>query len=324
VDFRYISFAARERRLLIGSYDKGYMQYTSVYIDGDPMKKVFIAALLVAAAALFAMPASAAQSYDSMTMDASQSYLRLGFDDSITVTVHLMNQKSPSGAENVPIAVRFKTADGYVVLDKPMVVTNATGQASAVVRLNASNQPSSMKLPMLVMVEAVVIGNDGISSFAMVYITNTGPIKGYILDDTGATITGALITVTTPDGKIFPGGPYRSNEETPMGAYEIDNLPMLPTGPDTLTATKNGYTGVRKAEPGLENVRNDITIGGYQETIDVPSIVTAGNANASATPTPVPDSQTPTKPTTKTTTILIAIALITLVYIGLKAYRRMF
>ena len=90
MDFRYISFAApSERQPLIGSYDKGYKQNISVYIDGDPVKKVLIAALIVAAAALFAMPAAAAPQSDSMTMDTSQSYLRLGFDDAITITLHL-------------------------------------------------------------------------------------------------------------------------------------------------------------------------------------------------------------------------------------------
>jgi archaellum component FlaG (FlaF/FlaG flagellin family) len=287
------------------------------------MKRVFIAALILAAAVLFAMPASAAQ-YDSMTMDASQSYLRLEFDDAITVNVHLMDHGSPSGEANVPILMKFRTGGDYVLFEKTLVITNGTGEGSAVIRLNLQNQPERLKLPLQVMVEAVVISNNGISAFTMVYITGTGPIWGYVLDDSGSTITGAQITVTTPDGKVFPGGPYESNDETPMGYYRIDNLPILPTGRDTLTAAKGGYTGKRQAEPGYESIRNDITISGYHDTIDVPSIVT-GNANATVTPTPVPgNSETPTKPTTMTTTILIAIVLITLVYIGLKAYRRMF
>jgi hypothetical protein len=290
------------------------------------MKKVFIAALLLAAAALFAMPASAAPQFDSMRMDVSQTYLRLGFDDAITVNVHLMDQGSLAGAANVPIAVNFRTGNDYVLFqdNKALIITNDTGEGSVVIRLNPQNQPERLKLPLQVMVEATVIGNDGISAFYMVYITAAGPIWGYVLDDAGGTITGAQITVTTPDGNVFPGGPYKSNEETPMGYYRIDNLPIMPTGRDTLTATKNGYTGTLPAEPGYESIRNDITIGGYHDTVDVPSIVT-NNANATVTPTQVPaDSETPTKPTTMTTTILVAIALITLVYIGLKAYRRMF
>jgi len=302
------------------------MENISLYIDGDPVKKVFIAALILAAAALSAMPAAAAPQYDSMTMDASQSYLRLGFDDTITVNVHLMDHDFLSGAENVPIAVKFRTGNDYVMFgdNKALIITNGTGEGSAVIRLNPQNQPERLKLPQQVMVEATVIGNDGVSAFTMVYITGTGAIHGYVLDEDGGTITGARITVTTPDGKVFPGGPYQSNDETPMGEFRIDNLPILPTGRDTLTASKGGYTGTRQAEPGYEDIRNDITIGGYHDTVDVPGIVT-NNANATVTPTPVPaESETPTRPTTMTTTILVAIAIITLAYIGIKAYRRMF
>jgi hypothetical protein len=283
------------------------------------VKKVLIAALILAAAALFAMPAAAAPQSDSMTMDTSQSYLRLGFDDAITVTLHLS-----SGTPNVPIVMKFRTGDSYVNFDKAMVVTDYTGTGYNVIRLNPQNPPERLKLPMQVMVEATVIGNDAINAFTMVYITSTGAIKGYVIDDEGSTITGAEITVTTPDGMVFPGGPYKSNEETPMGFYRIDNLPILPTGRDTLTATKGGYTGTCQVEPGYENIQSDVTIYGYRDTVDVPSIVT-GNANNTVTPGPAStDTETPTRPTTMTTTILIAIAIITLVYIGLKAYRKMF
>ncbi len=279
MDFRYISFAApSERQPLIGSYDKGYKQNISVYIDGDPVKKVLIAALIVAAAALFAMPAAAEPQSDRMTMDTSQSYLRLGFDDAITITLHLS-----SGMADVPIVVKFRTGDDYVVLDKAMVVTDATGTGFNVMRLNPENPPERLKLPMQVMVEATVIGNDAINAFTMVYITSTGAIKGYVIDDEGSTITGAEITVTTPDGMVFPGGPFKSNDETPMGFYRIDNLPILPTGRDTLTATKGGYTGTCQVEPGYENIQNDVTINGYRDTIDIPSIVT-GNANNTVSP----------------------------------------
>lgn len=283
------------------------------------MKKVLITALIVAAAALFAMPAAAASPSDSMTMDTSQSYLRLGFDDAITVTLHLS-----SGMANVPIVMKFGTGDSYVTFDKAMVVTDETGTGYNVIRLNTQNQPERLKLPMNVWVEATVIGHDAITTFTTIYITNIGAIKGYVIDDEGSTITGAEITVNTPDGTVFPGGPFKSNEEAPMGFYRIENLPILPTGRDTLTATKSGYTGTCQVEPGYENIQNDVTISGYRDTVDVPSIVT-GNANN--TVTQIPNStpaETPTRPTTMTTTILIAIALITLVYIGLKAYRKMF
>lgn len=288
------------------------------------MKKVFIAALLLAAVALFAMPSSAVQ-YDKIRMDASQSYLRLGFNDSVTLTVHLMDQGNPSSMAGVNALVRFKTGEEYINCTNYLIVTNDRGEGTTTISLKPENLPQRVRLPLLIWVEAVIMGNDGISASSAVYITNTGPIKGFVVDDNGGVITGARITATTPDGNVYPGGPFTSNENTPMGEYRIDDLPMLPSGLVTLAAEKNGYTGIMRAEPGFEgNTNNNIVLSGYHDNIDVPSIVTS-NANSTVTPAPVPvDLETPTKPTTMTTTILIAIILITLVYIGLKAYRRMF
>ena len=288
------------------------------------MKKVFIAVLLMAAVAIFAMPSSAAQ-YDKIRMDASQSYLRLGFNDSVNLTVHLMDQGNPSGTAGVNVLIKFKTGEEYIHCSNYLIVTDSSGEATTTINLITNNQPQRVRLPLLIWVEAVIMENDGISASSAVYITNTGPIKGFVVDDNGGVITGARITATTPDGNVFPGGPFVSNENTPMGEYRIDDLPMLPSGLVTLVTEKNGYTGVKRAEPGFEgNTNNNIVLTGYHDTVDVPSIVIS-NANATVTPTPVPDnSETPAKPTTMTTTILIAIALITLVYIGLKAYRRMF
>ncbi len=287
------------------------------------MKKVLIAAFLLAAAALFAIPASAAQN-NPMTIDASQSYLRVGFDDSITMTVHLTASEELPEIENVPILLNFRTKGEYLVSDKPMIVTNADGEATAVIRLNDSNPPEHMKLPMSAWIEASVMSGDYIKNSIMVSITSTGSIKGYVLDDDGSTITGAKITVTMPDGKTFPEGPYLSNDDTPMGFYQIYNLPVG-VGFYTLTATKNGYTGIKQADPGYDDVQYDIPIGNYRETIDIPGLL---NNSANSTPTPAPampgNSETPTKPTAMTTTILIAIAFITLAYIGIKTYRKMF
>jgi hypothetical protein len=288
------------------------------------MKKVFIAVLLLAAVVLFAMPSSAAQ-YDKIKMDASQSYLRLGFNDSVTLTVHLMDQGNPSGASGINVLIRFKTGEEYINCSNYLIVTDSMGDGTTTISLKTDNQPQRVRLPLLIWAEAVIMGNDGISDSSAVYITSTGPIKGFVVDDNGGVITGARITATTSDGKVFPGGPYTSNEKTPMGEYRIDDLPLVPNGLVTLAADKNGYTGVKRAEPGFEgSASNNIVLSGYHDTVDVPGIVTS-NANVTVTPTPVPDNpETPTKPTTMTTTILIAIALITLVYIGLKAYRRMF
>jgi hypothetical protein len=288
------------------------------------MKKVFIAALLLAAIALFAMPSSAAQ-YDKITMDASQSYLRLGFNDSITMTVHLMDQGNPSGAEGVNVLIKFKTGEEYINCSNYLITTDGMGEGTTTIRLKSDNQPQHIRLPLLVWVEAVIMNNDGITASNGVYIANTGPIKGFVVDDNGGVITGARITATIPDGSAFPGGPFISKEKAIMGEYQIDDLPMLPSGLVTLVAEKNGYTGSKRAEPGFEgSANNNIVINGYRDNVDVPGII-INNSNVTVTPMPVPENpETPTKPTAMTTTILIAIALITLVYIGLKAYRRMF
>ncbi len=291
------------------------------------MKKMLAAALLLVAALALA-PAADAAPFGKLTVDASQSYLRLGMNDTIVVTVHLLDGDGvPSLTADVPIAVDFVSGGEYATFESSLIVTNDTGQGSAVLRLKPDNPPESWKLPLPIMVKAYAIDNPGVSGNVMVYITSTGPIWGYVVDDFGSTITGARVTVTMPDGKLFPGNFVSSSGAgAPMGQYRIDNLPVELYGHYTLTATKNGYTGTRPSvDAGSENVRTDITISGYHDTVNVPSIIN-GNSNATATPTAVPgnESEPPTRPTTMTTTILIAIVLITLVYIGLKVYRRMF
>ena len=294
---------------------------------GDPVKKALLAVLLLAAAALLAAPAQAVQ-YNNIRLDPSQGYLRMGLNDSMVINVQLMDENSPVGVPGVPIAMSFKAGEDFVTFDNALFVTNDTGQGSAVMRLNPDNLPARYKLPIAVMVEASVIGNANVFGVTMIYITSTGPIWGYVVDDRGSTITGARITVTTPDGKPFPGGPFTSSDGTgsPMGYFRIDNLPVeLLSGYSTLVATKNGFQGTTTAEAGDRNNPYQITINGYRDTIDVPSIV-LNNSNATATPVPAPVDQpgTQARPTTMTATILMAIALITVVYIGLKAYRRMF
>jgi hypothetical protein len=293
------------------------------------MKRAFLAALALMALALFAMPATAAQ-YDGIAMETSQSYLRLGFDDSIVVTVQLTTGGMPIGIANVPIKLNFIAGGDYVIIDdnktSQIVTTNASGTGTATIRLNQDNQPVKSRLPQQVMVEAVATANDGIRNNNIFYITGTGSIFGYVVDDSMSTITGAKITVITPDGNVFAGGPYMSSDGTgsPMGYYQIDNLPTGLSRRNTLTAEKNGYEGTLFAEAGYDNILKDITIHGYKDIVDVTSIV---NARPNATVTPVPTAEntdTPAKPTTMTTTIIIAIALIALVYLGLKAYRRMF
>ncbi|OPY29259.1 MAG: hypothetical protein A4E28_01004 [Methanocella sp. PtaU1.Bin125] len=290
------------------------------------MKRAFLAVIVLIALALFSTPATAAQ-YDGMTMDSSRSYLRLGMNDTIVVTIQLTDHGMPARIANVPVALNFRTGGDYTVFGNQLVITNESGQGIATIMISPDNPPERFRLPLQVMVEGIQTDNDGIRSNMIVYITGTGSVSGYVVDDAMSTITGANISVTTPDGKVFDGGPYASSDGSgsPMGYYRIDNLPVELPGKNTLTAEKNGYTGTLKAEAGFEYIRQDIVIHGFRETVNVSEIV-AGNANATVTPAPAPANSTdvPAKPTTMTTTIIIAIALIALVYLGLKAYRRMF
>ncbi len=293
------------------------------------MKRAFIAVLALLALASFAMPATAAQ-YDGLMMDVSQTYMRLGFNDTIVLTLHLTDGGVPTGIADKSVALSFRTGGDYVIFgnEQPSmsIATNSSGIATATIRLNPENQPESFRLPLQVMIEAIDIKNDGIRCNLIVYITSTGSIFGYVVDDATSTITSANITVHTPDGKAFMSGTYTSSDGSgsPMGYYYIDNLPVEIPGKNTLTAEKNGYSGTLKAEAGLD-IRQDIVIHGFKDTVDVTSIV-ASNANITATPAPASGNTTdiPARPTTMTTTIIIAIAIIALVYLGLKAYRRMF
>ncbi len=290
------------------------------------MKRAFLTVLALTALALFAVPAATAQ-FDSMTMDAPQSYLRLGFNDTITVTVHLTDDGSPAGIANVPVALNFVTGGDYVVFGNPLIITDSSGTGSTTVMVNPENTPEHYRLPLQVMIQAIAVDNDDIRCNVVLYVTDTGLIRGYVVDDSMSTITGANITVLTPDGKVFKGGSYVSSDGSgnPMGYFQIDNLPLEVPGKNTLTAEKNGVSGSIRAEAdvGYNNIMHDIVIHGFKDPVDVTSIINA-KPNATIKPLPTPDSDTPAKPTTMTTTIIIAIILITLVYLGLKAYRRMF
>jgi hypothetical protein len=288
------------------------------------MGKAYLAVIILIMLAFTAAPACAAQC-DAIRMDASQGYLRLDSDDAIVLTVHLLDRDGfPVRDPNVPVLLNFKSGEEFVIFEKQLAITNESGEGSAIVRLNAANQPERFRLPLMVMVEAVVIGNEKVRCTATVHVTSAGSVAGYVVNEDGSTITGANITARTPDGNVFPGM-FRSSDgaQSPMGYYLIDNLPVG-IGRHTLTASKNGFEGTLRAEAGYENIRQDIVIKDFVDNVDVTKIVTAntGSPTPSPTATPVPD--TPAKPTSMTTTILIAIILITLVYLGLKAYRRMF
>jgi len=294
------------------------------------MKRAFIPVLALLALASFVMPATAAQ-YDGLTMDVSQSYMRLGFNDTIVLTIHLTDGGVPTGIADKSIALSFRTGGDYVIFDNDensyLIATNSSGIATATIRLNPENQPERFRLPLQVMVEAIDTENDGIRRNQIVYVTDTGYITGYVVDDDTSTITSANISVLMPDGKAFREGTYTSSDGSgsPMGYYRIDNLPVKIPGKNTLTAEKNGYSGTIKAEAGSDSIRQDIVIHDFKDSRDVTSII-AVNANITVTPAPTVGNTTdiPAKPTTMTTTIIIAIALIALVYLGLKAYRRMF
>lgn len=291
------------------------------------MKKILLAAIVALFLILSAAPAQA-QYYDNIKMQASQSYLRMGLNDTITLTVQLYDNSNPAGAANVPVVLNFLSAQDYMIFDKQLIVTDEKGTGSTTFRINPDNPPERYKLPVLVQIEAATEFH---RASINVYITGTAPVSGYVVNDEMSIITGADITVKGPDGKpaTYLTYPIQSSDGSggsPMGYYRIDGLPT-DVGKYEITATKGGLNGTIRAEAGYEGARNDVTIKNYRDVVNISQIV-ANNQNpiptsVAITPTPGPTAE-PAKPTSMTTTIIVAIILIALVYIGLKAYRRMF
>ena len=111
------------------------------------MKRAFIAVLALLALASFAMPATAAQ-YDGLMMDVSQTYMRLGFNDTIVLTLHLTDGGAPTGIADKSVALSFRTGGDYVIFgnEQPSmsIATNSSGIATATIRLNPENQPGEL------------------------------------------------------------------------------------------------------------------------------------------------------------------------------------
>lgn len=291
--------------------------------------KILAIAIILALATLLVMPAYAAD-YNGINMEASQLYLRAGMNDTVTITIQMTQNGKPVSMENVPVVLNFLSSSDYMVFDKQLISTNSTGGGSTTVHINEYNEPERFKLQgkvINVQVEAVA---EFTRASMLLYITGQGPINGYVINDDMTTITGALITIKGPDGKPlnYVENPVYSSNGTgsPMGYYRIDYLP-LNVGKYTLTAEKGGKTGSILAEAGYESTRYDIRIKGYYDQVNVSEIVTSNQGNNTTVeetqPLPTP-GESPAKPTSVTITIIVAIILIALVYIGLKAYRRMF
>lgn len=289
------------------------------------MKKIWLAAIVMVILIASAAPAHA-QNYDDIKIQSSQSYLRMGMNDTITLTVQLYDSGSTAGIASVPVVLNFLSGKDYMIFDNQLIVTDENGRGSTTIRINPDNPPERYKLPTLVQIEAV---SDYHRASINVYITGTAPVTGYVVNDEPSVITDADITVKGPDGKpatyltypIYSG----NGSGSPMGYYRIDGLPT-DVGKYEITATKGSLNGTIRAEAGYEGSRNDIVIKGYRDIVNVSQIV-ASNQNYTPTPviTPTPAATPePAKPTSMTTTIVVAIILIALVYIGLKAYRRMF
>ena len=289
------------------------------------MKKIWLATIITIFLIAATSPAYA-QYYDDMKMQSSQSYLRMGINDTVTLTVQLYDHDNPAGAANVPVVLNFLSAKEYMNFDKQLIVTDQNGSGSTTIRINTDNPPERFKLPVMVQIEAATEYH---RTSLNVYITGTAPVSGYVLNDEPSIITGANITVKGPDGKLatYLTYPIASGDGSgsPMGYYRIDGLPT-DVGKFEITAEKGGLNGTIRAEAGYEGIRNDITIRNYRDYVDVSQIV-KGSQNTKVTPTIAP-SVTPTpdtaQPSSMTTTIIAAIVLIALIYIGLKAYRRMF
>ena len=287
--------------------------------------------LLIMTMIMAAVPA-VAQNYNSINMESSSSYLRVGMNDTVTLTVQMYNDNSPAPVEGVPIVLNFLSAKDYMVFDDQTIVTDKNGSGSTTIHINPDNTPERYKMPMVVQIEAAT--QDGYHRCSInVYITGTGSISGYVIDGDMSTITDANITVKGPDGKPakYTTTPITSGNgsENGMGAYRIDGLP-LNVGKYEITASKKGYNGTIRVEPSTDGGRYDITINGYQDNVDSPKVTPGSQGYLTTSPTLSPTLVTsnsdtePARPTSMTTTIIVAIALIALVYLGLKAYRRMF
>ena len=290
------------------------------------MKRIWLAAIITIVLIMLASPAHA-QYYDDIKMQSSQSYLRMGMNDTITLTIQLYDQDNSAGAVNVPVLLNFLSAKEYMNFDRQLIVTDQNGSGSTTIRINPENPPERYKLPVMVQIEAATEYH---RTSLNVYITGTAPVSGYVLNDEPSIITGANITVKGPDGRLatYITYPVLSGDGSgsPMGYYRIDGLPT-DVGKYEITAEKGGLNGTIRAEAGYDGIRNDITIRNYRDYVNISQIVKGSNQNTQVTPT-IAASVTPTpdaaQPTSMTTTIIAAIVLIALIYIGLKAYRRMF
>lgn len=291
------------------------------------MRKIWLTAMIIALILALSAAQAQAQHYDSIKMQSSQSYLRMGMNDTITLTAQLYSGSSTAEAANVPIVLNFLSAQDHMIFDNQLIVTDEKGTGYTTIRINPDNPPERFKLPVLVQIEAATEYH---RASINVYITGTAPVSGYVVNDEMSVITGADITIKGPDGKpaTYLTYPIRSGDgsDSPMGYYRIDGLPIN-VGKYDITAAKGGLNGTIRAEAGYEGIRNDVTIKNYRDFVNVSQIV-ANNQNPTATPqaiTPTPEpTAEPARPTSMTTTVIVAIILIALVYIGLKAYRRMF
>jgi hypothetical protein len=118
------------------------------------MKKIWLAAIVVIFLIASAAPAHA-QNFDDIKLQSSQSYLRMGMNDTITLTVQLYDSGSMAGIANVPVVLNFLSGSDYMIFDNQLIVTDANGHGSTTIRVNPDNPPERYKLPTLVQVEAV-------------------------------------------------------------------------------------------------------------------------------------------------------------------------
>lgn len=262
--------------------------------------------------------------YDSISIEPSQKYIRLGMNDTVTITVKLLDHGKQSNYSNEYISLRLAGDPHYVELDRMLLVTDDNGCASTQLRLSDELVlPQGSKLPLTVQ---IIASTDHHTAGTDVYITNTADISGYVVDDNSNTILDAMINVYSPDGRPadFLGGPFYSSNGTngPMGSFAINDIPCN-VGMYRLVAQKGNYTGTLYIDPAQKIGQTNIVIPGYHESTTIPTIV-PGITSVTTTPEAVAQTESNPKPTSMTNTILIIIILISVVYLGLKVYRKMF
>jgi hypothetical protein len=285
-------------------------------------KSAIILTLALALALLLCTVITYAESasYDKVYVQASQPYLRLGMDDEATITVQLLYRGDAARISDVPVILKVMNNKDLVAIDRLLLITDANGTATTNISIMRP-MTATAYMPALVQISATA---ENYMASVNIYVTQTGSISGYVVDDKQNTILGAGIKVYQPDGKPanYITETYSGNGSgTSMGKYSVEKIPAG-VGKFRIEAEKDGLKG--SAFYSGENTGNiNIVIPGYVDMGTTPMPFGKGNNNISPTPTVAPKpSESVPMPTSTTNTIIIVILIVSISYVGIKIYRK--